>query len=358
MQNVKIHDKSINSCKCSVIHPSDHITSPRLLYGGELSLRTHPLPAVIPAESLFSTPAPDPNPSIMSHQSNDSIVVESRLDETLETLLMNALEFGISDNAPFEESRPPTRIGITDFCHTETEKGGGLSESEPNTETEESGEVCALTHRNLIDMTLAAKRSTRRKNERRRTKRKAYKEKTKLLNAEIMHQAAMSSAVATDYCLSSVEVTKDLLTVKPPKFDGAERYPRTLKELLACGYRVVEWDGRYYISLHSFPPSPYRGCRKPQTITDSNGMAYVYLAGRPESESYTTAIVGATRAIESAADQIKFRSHQKQSRRGNFRATIAGVSSGTGHAVRPLRHHSSRSIFILLAETSHAENIR
>ena len=84
-------------------------------------------------------------------------------------------------------------------------------------------------------------------------------------------------------------------------------------------------------------------------------MAYIYLAGRPESESYTMAIVGATRAVEDTAEQIKFRSHQKQSRRGNFRTTIAGVSSGTGHAVRPLRYHSFQpTIFIMLAEAPHA----
>ncbi|KAF9777255.1 hypothetical protein BJ322DRAFT_1115154 [Thelephora terrestris] len=63
-------------------------------------------------------------------------------------------------------------------------------------------------------------------------------------------------------------------------------------------------------------------------------MAYIYLAGRPLSESHTTVIEGATAAVEHATEQMSFRSHQKESRRGKFRATDSGVSSGTGN-VRP-----------------------
>jgi hypothetical protein len=188
----------------------------------------------------------------MEHQFNNSLIVESGSDKTLETLLMNALEFDIPNENSSEESRLSTGIGMSGSCKVEMEENSGLSESEPNMETEEPGEVSAPTHCNLVDMMSAAKGSTRRKNERRRAKRRVYREKTKLLKAETVLQAAMSSTVATDYCLSNVGVTKDLLTVKPFKFDGTERYPRTLKELLACGYRIVEWDGRYLFSM-SFP---------------------------------------------------------------------------------------------------------
>lgn len=202
----------------------------------------------------------------------------------------------------------------------------------------------------------AAKPSTRHKNRKREAKHRERRAEAKVLNAKLMQEAAMSSAITTDFSLGTVGVSKDLLPVKPFKLDGTESYPHSLKELLDCGYQIIEWKGRYDFSLYLLP-SPHREHRTPQTITDPKGMAYVYLAGRPESESYTTVINGATCAVERATEQMNFRSSQKGGRRGKFRATDAGVSSGTGHAVCPCRYHFPQSTNLIVpVETSHAEN--
>jgi hypothetical protein len=366
----------------------------------------------------------------MSPQSNNNLIIETGSDETLEALLMSALELTISDeDEGMFDTKTSTMTSISDFCRSDPEtetEGGGLCKSEPEkqgklcalghcnstnmtavanhvtqrnnqkrranrrvhrekakplsikviqqagtasefsianenegtflaedswpstmigtsgfcqSEPEEQGERYTLGHSTLPDMISAANRSTQRNKNKRRVKRREARETTRALNTKIIRETAMASALATDYSLESVGVSKDLLTVKPFKLDGTEGYPRTLEELTACGYRIVEWDGRYYSPAPTPHCRPHRECRKPQTITDPKGMAYIYLAGRPLSESYTTVIEGATAAVEHATEQMSFRSHQKESRRGKFRATDSGVSSGTGNVVRPWPYH-------------------
>jgi hypothetical protein len=114
--------------------------------------------------------------------------------------------------------------------------------------------------------------------------------------------------------------------------------------------------GRKVRLLYPCNPPPHREDRTPLAITDPEGMVYVYLAGRPLSESYTSVIKRSTDAIENARNSIVFRDKQKAGRRGNFYAINVGVSSGNGNSVCPCRAFLAQNLInsTTLAETSHA----
>ena len=87
----------------------------------------------------------------------------------------------------------------------------------------------------------AANAETRRKNKKRAAKRKVRNDAAKESERTVRQKTAMSSAIHIPLSLSDVGVSKDMLTVSPvPKIS----YPKTLEEVKADNYRIVEWDGK------------------------------------------------------------------------------------------------------------------
>lgn len=63
----------------------------------------------------------------------------------------------------------------------------------------------------------------------------------------------MGSAVHADLSLDTVLVSQDTLTAR--QLCSSSKFPMTLEEVEAGGYRILEWDGRHvvFVSAPSFP---------------------------------------------------------------------------------------------------------
>lgn len=144
-------------------------------------------------------------------------------------------------------------------------------------------------------------------------------------------RTAMSSPINSGLPLN-IEASEDMLTAKP--IDGSEDFPQTLAALRLSRYRIVEWDGRYVSEPLPCPSPSHHNCRTPRAITDSRGIIYVYLAGRPASDSYTGVVERAEAAMNAAAADMVFQEQNVKHRRGPFRCIYTGISSGTGNSVR------------------------
>lgn len=95
----------------------------------------------------------------------------------------------------------------------------------------------------------------------------------------------MSSAVPTGYSMAAVEVSQDLLTVKPFKLGGSEAYPQTLEQLRVHGYRIVEWGGRYVRCIRVIPLLTEKIGHPWRSLTQKEWSTFTLPAGRCRSRT-------------------------------------------------------------------------
>ena len=137
--------------------------------------------------------------------------------------------------------------GITDPGDTSSEETGvpvqpKLPVLENQTEIGKCGVPTVWNQCSFIHTTAAVNRDTKRKNKKRALKRQASRRDLKDAQRLVRQKAAMSTTIATDFPLNSIPVSKDMLTGMRGSSSN-DSYPRTLEEVKAKGYRIVQWDG-------------------------------------------------------------------------------------------------------------------
>ncbi|KAK7032699.1 hypothetical protein R3P38DRAFT_2773238 [Favolaschia claudopus] len=90
---------------------------------------------------------------------------------------------------------------------------------------------------------------------------------------------------------------------------------RSLKELLALGFRLVGWNGI-----------------TPQPLVDQHGRIFGVLAGQPNKPGYRTSVCRAYEAMKEERLQAQFPAKMLRHRRGLFAAINVGLTVGPGQS--------------------------
>lgn len=109
---------------------------------------------------------------------------------------------------------------------------------------------------------------------------------------------------------------------------GAKK-ARSLTELIAKGFRILHWDGKYvpHLSLHPF------GLTAPRTthpLVDINGRIFAVLVSPPSKNDYMGSVGAAYNAIRQEGAAAGFPTSMLKHRRGLFAAMNVGLTYGKG----------------------------
>lgn len=109
----------------------------------------------------------------------------------------------------------------------------------------------------------------------------------------------------------------------------------TLGELLAMGFELKAWDGRYVRPLACACSHRANGCtRTPTPLLDPLGNVFGVCSRQPKDASWASVSEDAAAAIEKAGGECEFPDGSTDHRRGRFPAMAVGVSYGGGQQVR------------------------
>ena len=129
--------------------------------------------------------------------------------------------------------------------------------------------------------------------------------------------------------------------------DEGGRSTFTLQDLVGRrGFKLVEWDGRFALSLVIAWFIINDVSRTPMPIVDKWGRIIGVLGGSPDDPTWSSVHQQAAQEIESSRDQCHFSKKQKTHRRGRYSVLASGITIGPG-GTRPVvlnQHPANKAV--------------